>query len=397
MKLYEFQAKNILRGYGVRMPQGRAISRKDDAAKAHAEIGTGRCVIKAQIFAGGRGKSGGILFANSPAAAEACVAGMLGARIITPQTTPQGAVIQYVLLEEAISITRELYLAIVIDRSLQTPMVIACGEGGVEIEEVAAKHPDKIRKEPIDVLFGIHPFQVRRLAARLPLTGVSIAKVTSFLVNLFSAFVQNDCSLLEINPLVVTADGELCPLDVKIDIDDNALYRHPEFEPFAACQDASPAEALARKHKLNYIGLDGNIGCLVNGAGLAMATMDIIKLHGGAPANFLDVGGDASLEQVTQAFRIILSDPKVKAVLINIFGGIMKCDTIASGIIEAIKGGDVKAPLVVRLEGTNADVARKILERAGSGIFSVKDMEEAARLAVSKAVESTWGWATPRK
>ncbi len=388
MKLYEFQAKNILRGYGIRVPQGRAISRKDDAAKAYAEIGDGRCVVKAQIFAGGRGKSGGILFAASPVEAETRAAGMLGARIVTPQTTHRGAVIQYVLLEEAISITKEMYLAIVIDRSLQTPMVVACGEGGVEIEEVAAKHPEKIIKEPVDVLFGIHPFQVRRLAARLLLTGVSIAKVNCFLANLFSAFIQNDCSLLEINPLVITADGELCALDVKMDIDDNALYRHPEFEPFAACQDATPAEALARKHKLSYIGLDGNIGCLVNGAGLAMATMDIIKLHGGAPANFLDVGGDASLEQVTQAFKIILSDPKVKAVLINIFGGIMKCDTIASGIIEATKGGGVKTPLIVRLEGTNADVARKTLERAGSGVFCVKDMEEAARLAVSKAIES---------
>ncbi|MEK6729737.1 MAG: ADP-forming succinate--CoA ligase subunit beta [Planctomycetota bacterium] len=388
MKLYEFQAKNILRGYGIHVPQGRAISRKEDAANAYAEIGAGRSVIKAQIFAGGRGKSGGILFADSPVEAESRVAGMLGARIVTPQTAPQGAVIQYVLLEEAISITRELYLAIVIDRSFQTPMVVACGEGGVEIEEAAAKHPEKIIKEPIDVLFGIHPFQVRRLAARLPLSGVSIAKVNSFLTNLFSAFVQNDCSLLEINPLVITADGELCALDVKMDIDDNALYRHPEFEPYVTCQDATPAEALARKHKLSYIGLDGNIGCLVNGAGLAMATMDIIKLHGGEPANFLDVGGDASLEQVTQAFRIILSDPKVKSVLINIFGGIMKCDTIASGIIEAIKGGGVKTPLIVRLEGTNADVAGKTLEHAGSGIFSVKDMEEAARLAVSKARES---------
>jgi len=387
VKLYEFQAKNILRGYGIRVPRGMAVSRKDDATRAHAEIGDGRCVVKAQIFAGGRGKSGGILFADTPDEAESRVAGMLGARIITPQTAPQGAVIQYVLLEEAISITRELYLAIVIDRSLQTPMVVACGEGGVEIEEIAAKHPEKIIKEPIDILFGIHPFQVRRLAARLKLTGVSFAKVNCFIVNLFSAFIQNDCSLLEINPLAVTVDGELCALDIKIDIDDNALYRHPEFEPFIACQDITPAEALAHKHKLSYIGLDGDIGCLVNGAGLAMATMDIIKLHGGEPANFLDVGGDASVEQVTQAFKIILSDPKVKAVLINIFGGIMKCDVIASGIIEAMKGGGVKTPLVVRLEGTNADVARKILEGAGSGIFSVKDMEDAARLAVSKAIE----------
>lgn len=388
MKLYEFQAKNVLRGYGIHIPRGRAISRKDDAAKVYAETGAGRCVIKAQIFAGGRGKSGGILFADTPTEAESRVAGMLGARIVTPQTTPQGAIIQNVLLEEAISITRELYLAIVIDRALQTPMVVACGEGGVEIEEVAAKRPDKIIKEPIDVLFGIHPFQVRRLAAQLNLTGLSFAKVNSFIVNLFSAFIQNDCSLLEINPLAITADSELCALDVKMDIDDNALYRHPEFESFAACQDFSPAETSAQKYKLSYIGLDGNIGCLVNGAGLAMATMDIIKLHGGEPANFLDVGGDASLEQVTQAFKIILSDPKVKAVLINIFGGIMKCDTIASGIIEAVKGGGVKTPLVVRLEGTNVDVARKILEHAGLGIISAKDMEEAARLAVSKAIES---------
>ncbi len=386
MKLYEFQAKNILKTHGVSVPRGKAISYGIDASKTFQEIGCARCVIKAQILAGGRGKSGGIQFAKTQEEATVCATSMLGSRLVTRQTGPKGTEIKYVLIEEALSIKKELYLAITIDRSLQTPMLIASAEGGMEIEEVAKNTPDKIIKEPIDPFFGTHPFQARRIASQLNISGALAMRFNNLISNLSSAFIKNDCSLLEINPLAITADDELYALDAKMDVDENALYRHPEFDQFIPDQDISPAEALARKYRLSYISLDGNIGCLVNGAGLAMATMDIIKLHGGEPANFLDVGGDASLEQVTQAFKIILSDPKVKAVLINIFGGIMKCDIIASGIIQAIKEVGIHIPLVVRLEGTNVEIAKKILDTSGFKITSAKDMKEAARLVVSKVI-----------
>lgn len=383
MKLFEFQAKNILQGYGIGIPRGKAVSRSVDASEIFQEIGCNRCVIKAQVLAGGRGKSGGIQFANSPEEAKASVAGMLGSRLVTHQTGQKGTQITYVLIEEALSVKKELYLAITIDRCLQTPVLIASAEGGMEIEEVAKKTPEKIIKEPIDIFFGIHPFQVRRVASQLSISGTLTTELHTLIVSLFDVFIENDCSLLEINPLAVTARDEICALDAKMDIDDNAIYRHPEFNQFTPCQDISPAEALARQYRLSYIGLEGNIGCLVNGAGLAMATMDIIKLHGGAPANFLDVGGDASPEQVTQAFKIILSDQKVKAVLINIFGGIMKCDVIASGIIQAINEVGIHIPLVIRLEGTNVDIAKKILDTSGLKITAAKDMKEAANLVVS--------------
>ena len=382
MKLYEFQAKDILKKCGVCVPRGKAISQGHDAPKIFQEIGVNRCVVKAQILAGGRGKGGGIQFATTSAEAQASAAGMLGTHLVTRQTSQKGIEINYVLIEEAVSIKKELYLAITIDRSLQTPMLIASAEGGVEIEEVAKKSPDSIIKEPIDIFFGVHPFQTRRITSKLGISGISSTRLNNLVTNLFSAFVNNDCSLLEINPLVVTMGDELCALDAKMDIDDNALYRHPEFEQMSQHQDLSPVEVLAKKYKLSYISLDGNIGCLVNGAGLAMATMDIIKLHGGEPANFLDVGGDASLEQVTQAFKIILSDSKVKAILINIFGGIMKCNVIASGIIQAIKEVGIHIPLVVRLEGTNVDIAKNILANSGLSIISAKDMKEAAGLVV---------------
>jgi succinyl-CoA synthetase beta subunit len=384
LKLFEFQAKNILEAYGVCIPRGKVISQGDDVAKIFQEIGCNRCVIKAQILAGGRGKSGGVQFANSPEEAKVYVAGLLGSHLVTHQTGQRGTEIKYVLIEEALSIKRELYLAITIDRCLQSPVLIVSAEGGMEIEEVAKKTPGKIIKEPIDVFFGIHSFQVRRIASQLNISGTLATKLHALIVNLFDAFMEKDCSLLEINPLAVTVHDELCALDAKMDIDDNALYRHPEFNQFIPCQDISPAEALAREYRLSYIGLEGNIGCLVNGAGLAMATMDIIKLYGGEPANFLDVGGDASPEQVTQAFKIILSDPKVKAVLINIFGGIMKCDVIASGIIQAIHEIGIHIPLVIRLEGTNVEIAKKILEASGLKITSASDMKEAANLVVSK-------------
>ena len=382
MKLYEFQAKDVLKKYGVFVPRGKAISQGQDALKIFQEIGSNRCVVKAQILAGGRGKGGGIQFATTSAEAQTSAASMLGTRLVTRQTSQKGIEIKYVLIEEAVSIKKELYLAITIDRSLKTPMLIASAEGGVEIEEVAKKSPDKIIKEPIDILFGVHPFQTRRIASQLSLSGTLLIKLNTLITNLFRVFINNDCSLLEINPLAVTMDDELCALDAKMDIDDNALYRHQEFEQFSQYQDISPVEALAKKYKLSYISLDGNIGCLVNGAGLAMATMDIIKLHGGEPANFLDVGGDASLEQVTQAFKIILSDSKVKAILINIFGGIMKCDVIASGIIQAIQEVGIHIPLVVRLEGTNVDIAKKILANSGLSIISANNMKEAASLVV---------------
>jgi len=382
LKLYEFQVKDILRKCGVYAPRGKAISQSHDAPKIFQEIGGNRCVVKAQILAGGRGKGGGIQFATTPAEAQAHASGMLGAQLVTRQTNQKGVEIKFVLIEEAIPIKKELYLAITIDRSLQTPMLIASAEGGVEIEEVAKKSPDSIIKEPIDIFFGTHPFQTRRITSRLGISGISSTRLNNLITNLFSAFVNNDCSLLEINPLAVTVDDELCALDAKMDIDDNALYRHPEFEQMSQYQDISPVESLAKKYKLIYISLDGNIGCLVNGAGLAMATMDIIKLHGGEPANFLDVGGDASLEQVTQAFKIILSDSKVKAILINIFGGIMKCDVIASGIIQAIQEVGIHIPLVVRLEGTNVDIAKKILANSGLSIIPANNMKEAASLVV---------------
>ncbi len=386
MKLYEFQAKNILKTYGVSVPRGKAISHGIDASKTFQEIGCARCVIKAQILAGGRGKSGGIQFAKTPEEARVCAMSMLGSHLVTRQTDQKGTEIKYVLIEEALSIKKELYIAIAIDRSLQTPMLIVSAEGGMEIEEVAKNTPGKIIKEPIDIFFGTHPFQSRRIASQLNISGALAMRLNNLISSLSSAFIKNDCSLLEINPLAITADDELCALDAKMDVDENALYRHPEFDQFIPCQDISPTEALARKYRLSYISLDGNIGCLVNGAGLAMATMDIIKLHGGEPANFLDVGGDASLEQVTQAFKIILSDQKVKAVLINIFGGIMKCDVIASGIIQAIKEVGIHIPLIVRLEGTNVETAKKILDNSGFKITSAKDMKEAARLIVSNVI-----------
>ena len=382
MKLYEFQAKNILKNYGVLVPQGKVISSSDDAPEVFREIGCASCVIKAQILAGGRGKSGGIQFVNTPSAAQTCASRMFGSSIVTHQTGLKGAEIKYLLIEEAVSIKMELYLAITIDRSLQMPVLITSTEGGLEIEEIAFRAPENIIREPLDILFGIHPFQLRRITSKLGIPTTYSSKFTNLLIKLFDVFVKNDCSLLEINPLVITSSDELCALDAKIEIDDNALYRHPEFEQFTQYQDFSQAEVLARRYRLSYISLDGSIGCLVNGAGLAMATMDMIKLHGGEPANFLDVGGDASLEQIIQAFEIILSDYRVKAILVNIFGGIMKCDVIASGIIQAVKEVGIHVPLIVRLEGTNVNAARKLLNESGLNIIPAKDMKSAADAVV---------------
>ncbi|MBE7545647.1 MAG: ADP-forming succinate--CoA ligase subunit beta [Planctomycetia bacterium] len=380
MRVYEFQAKDILKTYSICVPRGRVVSAADDARTAYKEIGGGKCVVKAQILAGGRGKSGGVRFVNSSEEAESCISGMLGSRLTTYQTNQESFEIKHVLLEEAVSIQKEFYLAITIARSLQSLLLIVSAEGGVAIEDVAKKTPEKIFKEPVDLFFGLLPFQLRRITEKLMISAKLSEKVNELIKKLFSVFINKDCSLLEINPLVLTENNELVVLDAKMELDDNAIFRHPELEYILAEQDIPPDEALAKKHGLSYIHLDGDIGCLVNGAGLAMATMDSIKLCGGEPANFLDVGGDASLEQVTRAFKIILSDRKVKAVLINIFGGIMKCDVIAEGIIRVVKEADI--PFIVRLEGTNVDLARKILDDSGLKIISVGNMKDAARFAV---------------
>jgi len=380
LRIYEFQAKDILKTYSICVPRGRVVSAADDARTAYKEIGGGKCVVKAQILAGGRGKSGGVRFVNSSEEAESCISGMLGSRLTTYQTNQESFEIKHVLLEEAVSIQKEFYLAITIDRSLQSLLLIVSAEGGVAIEDVAKKTPEKIFKEPVDLFFGLLPFQLRRITEKLMISAKLSEKVNELIKKLFSVFINKDCLLLEINPLVLTENNELVVLDAKMELDDNAIFRHPELEYILAEQDIPPDEALAKKHGLSYIHLDGDIGCLVNGAGLAMATMDSIKLCGGEPANFLDVGGDASLEQVTRAFKIILSDRKVKAVLINIFGGIMKCDVIAEGIIRVVKEADI--PFIVRLEGTNVDLARKILDDSGLKIISVGNMKDAARFAV---------------
>lgn len=382
MKVYEFQAKDILKTYSISVPFGRVVSSAGDARTAYKEIGGGRCVVKAQILAGGRGKSGGVRFVNSSEEAESCISGMLGSRLSTYQTNQESFEIKHVLLEEAVSIQKEFYLAITIDRSLQSLLLIVSAEGGVAIEEVAKKTPEKIFKEPVDLFFGLLPFQLRRITEKLMIPAKLSEKVNELMKKLFSVFINKDCSLLEINPLVLTENNELVVLDAKMELDDNAIFRHPELGHIFEGQDIPPDEALAKKYGLSYIHLDGDIGCLVNGAGLAMATMDSIKLCGGEPANFLDVGGNASLEQVTQAFKIILSGRKVKAVFINIFGGIMKCDVIAEGVVRVVKEASIHIPFIIRLEGTNVDLAREILDDSGLKIISAGNMKDAANFAV---------------
>ncbi|TVL95118.1 MAG: ADP-forming succinate--CoA ligase subunit beta [Candidatus Kuenenia stuttgartiensis] len=382
MKVYEFQAKDILKTYSICVPRGRVVSSAGDARTAYKETGGGKCVVKAQILAGGRGKSGGVRFVNSSEEAAACISNMLGSKLATYQTNQESFEIKHVLLEEAVSIQKEFYLAITIDRSLQSLLLIVSAEGGVAIEEVAKKTPEKIFKEPVDLLFGLLPFQLRRITEKLMIPAKLSEKVNELMKKLFSVFINKDCSLLEINPLVLTENNELVVLDAKMELDDNAIFRHPELEHIFEGQDIPPDEALAKKYGLSYIHLDGDIGCLVNGAGLAMATMDSIKLCGGEPANFLDVGGNASLEQVTQAFKIILSGRKVKAVFINIFGGIMKCDVIAEGVVRVVKEAGIHIPFIIRLEGTNVDLAREILGDSGLKIISAGNMKDAANFAV---------------
>ena len=385
MKLYEYQAQKILHKYNVNVTEGEVVTDAEEAAKIYNQLGAKRCVIKAQILAGGRGKGGGVKIVETLDEVKEYTSEIIGSRLVTVQTGKEGIEVNKVLIAEAIDIKKELYLAISIDRSTSKITIIGSTEGGTEIEDVASKTPQKIFKEQIDPVLGIQESQARQIALNLNLTGPPLTKASNLLKNLYKVFVENDCSLLEINPLILTPDEEIFALDIKMDIDDNALFRHKEFQEIDNLSEDKSAESMASEAGLSYIGLEGNIGCLVNGAGLAMATMDIIKLHGGSPANFLDVGGDAPVERVTTAFEIIFTDSKVEGVLVNIFGGIMKCDVIAEGIIHAIEKVNIKVPLVVRLEGTNVEIARKILDNPDLHIIFADSMKDASEKII-KAV-----------
>ncbi len=384
MKLYEYQAKNILHKYDVNVPKGEAVSNVADALKIYDQLETERCVIKAQVLAGGRGKGGGVKIVDTLEGVKEYTSKIIGSRLVTAQTGKNGVKVKRVLIAEAIDIKNELYLAISIDRSTSKITIISSTEGGTEIEEVSSKTPHKISTEQINPLLGIRNFQAHQIAIKLGLTDSLLAKASSLLKTLFKIFIDNDCSLLEINPLVLTPEEEIVALDVKMDIDDNALFRHKELLEIKSLAEVSSAESMATDAGLSYIGLEGNIGCLVNGAGLAMATMDIIKLYGGSPANFLDIGGDASIERVKTAFEIILTDPQVAGVLVNIFGGIMKCDIVAEGIVHAVEKVDIKVPLVVRLEGTNVKIARKILDDSKLNIIFADSMKDASEKIIKE-------------
>lgn len=379
MKIHEYQAKKILRQYQVAVPSGTMATTANQAERVAAELG-GKVVIKAQIHAGGRGKGGGVKLAANPEEVRQAASEILGMQLVTHQTGPEGQKVKQVLVEKASDIEREFYLGITLDRAQSKPVVMASQEGGVEIEEVAVATPEKILKETVDPRVGLQAFQATRLAFGLGFEGKQVRQAISFILSLYRAYVDADCSLVEINPLVVTADGQLLALDAKIDIDDNALFRHPDLAKMHDVDEEEELEVEAAKYGLNYIKLDGNIGCMVNGAGLAMATMDIIKLSGAEPANFLDVGGGASAETVENGFRILLSDPNVKAILINIFGGIVRCDRVAAGVIEARKNIEVNVPIVVRLAGTNAEVAAEMLENSDMDFAVGHGLKDAAAM-----------------
>src|SRR5436190_891653 len=382
MKIHEYQAKQILARYNVRIPRGEVAHTKEEAREIAYRIG-GTVVVKAQIHAGGRGKGGGVKVAKSPAEAEALAGRMLGMNLVTAQTGPEGRRVQKVLIEEGLDIRKELYLGIVIDRQTGRPVFMASASGGMDIEEVAAKNPDLILKEHVEPGLGLQPFQGRRLAFGLGLAAELVHDAVPFMLSLYKAFEDTDASLAEINPFLITGDNKVYALDAKMTFDDNALYRHKDIKELRDLNEEEPLEIEASKFGLNYIKLDGNVACMVNGAGLAMATMDIIKLAGGSPANFLDVGGGASAEQVKNAFRILLSDPSVKAVLINIFGGIMRCDVVAAGVVQAAKNIGVKVPIVVRLEGTNVEQGQEILRTSGFNFIVADGMKDAAEKVVA--------------
>ncbi len=381
MKIHEYQGKEILRKYGVPTLAGKVASSVEEALKASEALGF-PVVIKAQIHAGGRGKGGGVKLARNLEEAKNHIRSILGMTLITHQTGPEGKIVKKLLIEKGCEIDRELYLGALLDRSSSRVTFMASLEGGMEIEEVAAQHPEKILKMAVDPELGVNPSETKAIAQKLNLEEKEAAKFVDFVKALYEAYMKGDCSLIEINPLVLTQQGALIALDAKINFDDNALFRHPEYEAMRDLEEEDPAEIEAKKYDLSYISLEGNIGCMVNGAGLAMATMDIIKVSGGEPANFLDVGGGASAEKVTAAFKIILADPKVRGILVNIFGGIMKCDTIANGVVSAAKEVQVQVPVVVRLQGTNVDLGKKILEESELPIVSEDNLTKAAKKIV---------------
>ncbi len=383
MKIHEYQAKEILRNYGVPVPRGGVAFSVDEAVKRAEDLGTEICVVKAQIHAGGRGKGGGVKLARGIEEVRKHAHEILGMTLVTHQTGPEGRLVKKLLIEEGMDIARELYLGIVLDRSVSQLVFMASTEGGVEIEKVAAETPDKILKEWVDPALGLSAFQARKLAFGLGLEGKQVGNAVKFMLSLNRAFIESDCSLAEINPLIVTKSGEIIALDAKVNFDDNAKFRHPDFEELRDLDEEEPLEVEASKYDLNYIKLDGNVGCMVNGAGLAMSTMDIIKLAGGEPANFLDVGGGANVDTVRNGFKIILSDKNVQAILINIFGGIVRCDRVAQGVIEAAKTIDINVPVVVRLEGTNAEEAADLLENSDIDFVVAKTLEDAAQKVVA--------------
>ena len=386
MKIHEYQAKEILRKYNVAVPNGILVSNKSEAAAAAKKIGTPVVVVKAQIHAGGRGKGGGVKLAKSPQEAEKYTDDIIGMTLVTTQTGPEGRLVKKVLIEEGMSIAKELYMGILVDRETSQVLIMASEAGGMEIEEVAATTPERIIKETVDPLIGVQPFLARKIAFALNIEGAALKAVIPFIINLYDAFVKEDCSMLEINPLVITSDDRVLALDAKVDIDDNAMYRHKETQEYRDLDEEDPSEVEASKFHLNYIKLDGNIGCMVNGAGLAMGTMDIIKLSGGEPANFLDVGGGADEEMIENGFRIILSDPAVKGIFINIFGGILRCDILARGVVAATKKLKIKIPIVVRMEGTNMEEGHQILKDSGLNFAIGSGMKDGAQKVV-KAIK----------
>jgi succinyl-CoA synthetase beta subunit len=392
MNIHEYQARELLQKFDVATTRGKVASTLDDAEQIARQLGDVEVVVKAQIHAGGRGKGtfkngfkGGVHVRKTPGEVREVAAKMLGQILVTHQTGRAGRVVNKVLVAESAEIAREIYFAVLLDRATVAPVIVASTEGGVEIEAVAAKSPEKIIREPINPLAGLQPFQTRKLAKQLGFESSQLKSASKLFEGLYRTFIAFDCSMVEVNPLVLTIKGEVLALDAKFNFDDNALYRHPEIAAMRDVAEEDPREVEASKHGLNYIGLDGNIACLVNGAGLAMATMDIIKFYGGEPANFLDVGGGATEEQVTEAFKILISDKKVKAILVNIFGGIMKCDVIAQGIINAAKTLNLSVPLVVRLEGTNVEKGKQLLKESNLALITASDLADAAQKAVAAA------------
>jgi succinyl-CoA synthetase beta subunit len=385
MKIHEYQAKAILSRHGVPVPRGEVAFNATEAGEIARRLGGGLCVVKAQIHAGGRGKGGGVKLARSADEAESIAKQMLGMTLVTHQTGPEGRVVGRVLIEEGLQMARELYVSVVLDRAAGKPVFMASAAGGMDIEEVAAATPEKIHRVWVEPGVGLMPFEARQLGFAMGLDGPQVTRLVKLLTAVYDAFVETDASMIEINPLVVTANGELLALDAKVNFDDNALYRHQDLRDLRDLAEEDPLEIEASKFSLNYIHLDGNIGCMVNGAGLAMATMDIIKLAGGEPANFLDVGGGANAEQIRNAFKILMSDKNVKAVLINIFGGILRCDVLAQGVIAAVKELGVPVPIVIRMEGTNVEEGKRLLRESGMNFSTADSMGEAATTVVQLA------------